>query len=230
VQVPLLQIPEQALPHVPQLAAVLRSEQTPPQQPWPAVQACPQVPQLAAVLRFVQTPPQQPWPAAQACPHVPQLFRSVWVLTQVPLHATVPLGQLLTHVPFRQCCWELQVTPQAPQLLLVFKSVHTPPQQGWPAAQAFPQAPQLEASVWVLAQVPLHGVWPDGHWQTPPTQVAPVAQALPQVPQLAVLELVSRQLPLQNVRPGGHWQVQVVELKVSPPGHAVETQAPPQIT
>jgi hypothetical protein len=49
--------------------------------------------------------------------------------------------------------------------------------QNSPLAQAWAQAPQLLASVFVFTQALPQTVWPVGHWQAPPTQVALGGQA-----------------------------------------------------
>jgi hypothetical protein len=89
----------------------------------------------------------------------------------------------------------------------------------WPAAHAFPQAPQLDVSLVVSVQAlpqqespaaqhtPLH-VMPAHPPHTPLLHVWPVRHAFPQVPQL--LGSVFRFLqvfPLQSVRPVAHAQL-----------------------
>ena len=82
-----------------------------------------------------------------------------------------------------------QVVPQTPRL------------QTCPAAQAFPQAPQLALSVRLLTQMPPHGVAPIGHvsWQVPATQSIEVPHARPHPPQLAGSVWVLAQLLPQSV-------------------------------
>ncbi|HVS06648.1 MAG TPA: hypothetical protein VHK65_10850 [Candidatus Dormibacteraeota bacterium] len=69
----------------------------------------------------------------------------------------------------------------------------------WPPVQAWPQAPQLALSVWLLTQVPAHISWPLGQAQAPFTQVWPLGQAWPQLPQLAASIWVLTHVPLQVV-------------------------------
>lgn len=69
-----------------------------------------------------------------------------------------------------------------------------------------PQVPQFELLVWVLTQVPLHDVCPDGQLQMPPLQVFPPVHALPQLPQFELLVCVLTQVPLQRVPPLGQAQ------------------------
>ena len=62
-------VPEQTLPHEPQLLAVLSAVHAPLQQPCPVAQVTPHAPQLLVVLRATHTPLQQPWPVVH-CTHV----------------------------------------------------------------------------------------------------------------------------------------------------------------
>jgi hypothetical protein len=62
-------------------------------------------------------------------------------------------------------------TCPAPQQLPLQRTAHAPPQQPWPAAQAFPQTPQLAGSVWGSEHSPLQQFWPPG--QFPQVSVPP---------------------------------------------------------
>jgi hypothetical protein len=75
-----------------------------------------------------------------------------------------------------------------------------PPEQTLPAAQTFPQAPQLALSLWVRAQkveppsvVQVANPWPHDAAQAPPEQSWPVGQACPQLPQLAGSDMMLAQ-------------------------------------
>jgi hypothetical protein len=89
----------------------------------------------------------------QTAPQAPQWFRSVLVLTQLPLHSVWPLGQA--------------------QWL---------PEQIWPPVQALPQLPQLPGLLVRSTQAPPQLVSPCGQ-QAPCEQTAPVPQLAPQAPQ-----------------------------------------------
>jgi hypothetical protein len=69
----------------------------------------------------------------------------------------------------------------------------------WPAAQAFPQVPQLLASVWAFTQLPEQSVYPVAHTQAPLLQTKLVPQACPQAPQLLASLCMFTQVPLQVV-------------------------------
>ena len=80
----------------------------------------------------------------------------------------------------------------------VQETPHTPPEQRWPAGQAFPQVPQFCGSVCVLVQKALapepHAFGVEaGQPQTPLVQVWPAGQTFPQVPQLAASVVVVAQ-------------------------------------
>jgi hypothetical protein len=69
-QAPLQQfgvLPEQLLPHEPQLVVVFSAVQMPgvPQQPCPDAHVVPHEPPVVVVFSAVQTPPQQPSPVGQ---------------------------------------------------------------------------------------------------------------------------------------------------------------------
>jgi hypothetical protein len=97
------------------------------------------------------------------------------------------LVRVLTHV------LEQQVRPLG-QGTLVPQGVHVPLTHTCPAGHTCPQVPQFRVSVWVLVQVPLQAVWPDGQVtvQTPLTQPCPLGQTMPHMPQfmLSVWRLV----------------------------------------
>lgn len=65
------------------------------------------------------------------------------------------------------------------------ETVHKPLRQICPVPQAWPQEPQLCASVWKLAQAPAQIVVPVGQVHPPETQTSPGAQAVPQAPQFS---------------------------------------------
>jgi hypothetical protein len=71
---------------------------------------------------------------------------------------------------------------------------HAPSLQTSPAAQTFPQAPQLTGSEVASTQALPHSIPPLGHAHAPPLQSAPVGQAFPQAPQLAGSDMVSTHL------------------------------------
>lgn len=134
----------------------------PPQQLWPVLQANigPQPPQLLALLRVsMQLPPHGVWPVGQ-------------VVTHRPAEQNCPVGQvapaLQVHCPLEQVPLA-QWIPQVPQLAAsLARLVHTLPQTLWPLGQvqtpltqvaplgqAWPQAPQFAASVFVFTSQPL---------------------------------------------------------------------------
>jgi hypothetical protein len=109
----------------------------------------------------------------------------------------VPFGlQQLNPPPdfWPQMSGGVHVMPQAPQLGLALRGVHTPLQQPWPLAHALPQVPQL---VVVLRAVhtPLQQPWP----------LVQAAQTAPPVPQNCVVFpcrhvlIVASQQPLGQV-------------------------------
>ena len=125
----------------------------------------------------VQTPRLQVSPRAQEAPQAPQFAASVFLLISQPsvwlwLQSRYPALQEVKKQPPpeqpAEPCGKVQVWPQVPQLLgsndvLVHMpvqaisfieqvAVQTPLMQASPAAQAFPQVPQLALSVMVLAQ------------------------------------------------------------------------------
>jgi len=74
--------------------------------------------------------------------------------------------------------------------------------------QTLPQAPQWEASVWVLTQASPQRVWPDGQAgaQLPSLQIWPLGHANWHPPQWAASVWVSTQLVSEHItRPTGHW-------------------------
>jgi hypothetical protein len=93
----------------------------------------------------------------------------------MPLQFVVPGGQLLTH---------------------------TPETHESPVAQTLPHPPQLNGSVDVLRQDPLHKLWPCGHTHIPPVHIVPVGQGFPQPPQLLASFWRVVQTPEQLVWPG----------------------------
>jgi hypothetical protein len=107
----------------------------------------------------------------------PQLLLSVWVLTHMPLHRTVPPSHGLTH-------WLLvQLSPCGQQTPL--QNVSPKPQLWWQTAltqgspkQSFPHCPQLCESDRVLTQKPPQNSWPaaQGLVQTSAWQASPEGQ------------------------------------------------------
>jgi len=71
--------------------------------------------------------------------------------------------------------------------------------QLWPAAQAFPQAPQLLASVWALTQLPEQSVYPVAQTHAPLLHTKLGPQACPHPPQLLTSPCMFTQVPLQVV-------------------------------
>jgi len=176
-----------ATPHALQLAAlVLRSTQVEtiaPPGPGAGQSVRPPVPQPAT-----HAPLWQVVPSRQTLPHRPQLASSLWVFVHVVRHCVSPGPHW--QAPFTQLPpighWALQ-PPQS--RLLVVKSthaprhsvsggppspvvqlfVHCPTLHTWPAAQAFPHAPQLAGSLAVSVHAPpLHATPPFAHAHAPP--------------------------------------------------------------
>jgi hypothetical protein len=84
---------------------------------------------------------------------------------------------------------------------------HALPEQIIPPLQAFPQTPQLVASVAVFVQAPPQKVWFPGQATQVEFEQSGVAagQTCPQAPQLAESEEIVVQVPLQFVLPSpGH--------------------------
>ena len=73
----------------------------------------------------------------------------------------------------------IQVVPQLPQLLVVFRSVQVPLQQPWPAPQPCPQLPQWFPSLLRLTQVPLPQLPLPAGQQTPLELAEPLGQQSP---------------------------------------------------
>jgi len=129
---------------------------------------------------------------------MPQLLLLVWVLTQVPEQEVCPVAQ--AHDPPEQVAPPEHTCPQAPQLfalMRVFTHVpshcvrpgrqapwHVPRMHTWPAAQAWPHAPQLAVSERMSEQAPGQVRSPGAHEHAPLLQVCPLVQTLPQRPQL----------------------------------------------
>ncbi len=142
--------------------------------------------------------------ASQAAPHMPQLALLAVRSTHEPkppnppAHCVSPLGQ--PHVPSLQGAPVGHAVPQAPQFLALVErltqveiiiplgpipvhrvrfdaqpATHVPPVHVVPGAQRMPQAPQLELSLCVSAQVAPHCESPAAHVHPPFTQLAPVA-------------------------------------------------------
>src|SRR5205823_1914077 len=112
-----------------------------------------------------------------------------------------------------------------------------PLRQTSPLAQAWPQLPQLRASVVVSAQPLPQTTWPLGQRvpHAPPPHTWPVAQgaATPpsasaspgQPPQLAGSFRVSTQAPPHSLRSAGQLSTQVPLLQISPEPQAFDTDA-----
>jgi hypothetical protein len=174
-------------------------------QHWaPAVQQAPPHTRFAAAQ---QTPPVQAWPAAQALLHRPQLAVSLEVSTQALPQAIRPLWHV--HCPAEQLTLVAQAVVQPPQCWGSMRvSTQTPPHavlpvgqqieavQCWPLPQAWPHAPQFEAS---LVRSTHHGKGAPAQCTAAPVQVqalplqVPRPQDCPHAPQFAELALVSTQ-------------------------------------
>jgi hypothetical protein len=108
----------------------------------------------------------------QTLPQSPQWFRSVRVSTQVVPQRTSAPEHSKSHDPLhtgRAFACALQTFPHEPQFEVsepvsthepaqfmkspLHEISHRPDAHTWPAAQAFPQAPQFATSVFVLTQV-----------------------------------------------------------------------------
>lgn len=159
--------------------------------------------------------PQQLSPAGHALPQAPQLLLSAWRLASQPLAG----------LPSQSAKPGKQVT------IWHFPPVHI----GIPlfAEQAFPQAPQLLRSFWILVsqvavRYPLQLAKPalqvpTVHW--PPKQM-PVpfgtgGQTFPQAPQLFTSLPRLVQVPLQAVCPAGQVVWHAPFEHCMPPGHAL---------
>lgn len=188
-------------PHFPQLLlSLLVSVHVPEQASWPVGQA--QVPEL-------QIAPL----AEQAFVQEPQWLASLLVSTHAPPQFVLPPEQFNAQLPLEQTSLLAQAFVQEPQWEgSDFVSTQVPPQsvlpvghahalawQVMPPVQAWPQLPQLFASVavsthfalWPLPQsVPLF-------WQVhlPALHALPPLQTVPQAPQLLLSLWVSTQWP-----------------------------------
>lgn len=120
------------------------------------------MPPQSIVLDGQPHPPlAQPIPPVHTMPQPPQLLVLFEVLTQDPLQSVVPAGHETVHLLMLHTWVEVQAVPHMPQLagsLVVFTHTplqfvvpgghpQTPPEHAKPAAQAFPQPPQLLGSV-----------------------------------------------------------------------------------
>jgi hypothetical protein len=172
----------------------------------------------------------QPSPLPQTVEQLPQCCASLCRLTQVPPQSLSPLGQ--THWPATHCFPPLHAFAQAPQCAASpCRSVQLPLQQLLPpeqspllpqvqalltqlspGAQAWPQAPQLAASLAVFTSQPVFGFLSQSAKpvrqakpQAPPAQTAVacagVGQARSQLPQWLASVSVFTQEPPQRVWP-----------------------------
>ena len=151
--------PVHALPHAPQLAGSLGSdEQRLPQAVCPIGHESTQVPSM------------QTWAREHALPQEPQLSRSVRGSTQVRGEAAPPSG-LDEHTAY----------------IDAHSSTHAPDEHTSPPVHAWPHEPQLFRSVITLAQIVPQRIWLEGQpaWHAPPTQTCPASHAAPQLPQLS---------------------------------------------
>jgi hypothetical protein len=111
----------------------------------------------------------------------------------------------------------VHVTPQPPQLLLLFRVTHTPPHSVVPLVQLqapalhtpltphpLPQLPQLDGSAVRSTHAPLHGDVPGGQVHWPALQAAPPVQCFPQAPQLTESSCTFVQDVPHRVDPVGH--------------------------
>jgi len=91
------------------------------------------------------------------------------------------------------------MTQAPPQRVSPGGQEQTLPEQVWPVAQAWPQAPQLAGSLDVFAQDPLQFVIAAAQLraQAPEEQTWPAAQAWPQLPQFCPSDWRLTPTPLQ---------------------------------
>jgi hypothetical protein len=181
----------------------------------PALQVCPPVQASAQVPQFwrslamsMQLAPQAVYVAlheatqapvwqkvageSHAFPQAPQFCGSLTSERQMPLHSSVPTGQV--HVP----------------------ATHVVPQ-----AQIFPHAPQLFGSVSVSTHCPAHAVVPGAwHAHLPPTQVSAAEHVVEQLPQCDRSESVLTQVVPQAVSPTAQAATHVLFEHVRPVAHA----------
>jgi len=158
-----------------------------------------------------QVPPQQTWPVMHAWPHEPQLASSVIV----SWHAIVPgapqqawTGESAVQSTGQPVHWGADAARQPPQHIGVAPlhvlphpmqfarsesgSTHMLLQQSWPPLHAWPHAPQLFASLVVLAHAELQHVLAEG------------PHVIVHEPHAISSELSSTQTPLQHDVPAPH--------------------------
>jgi hypothetical protein len=140
---------------------------------------------MLSVLVLTQAPLHSVCPAMQFCTHMPLLH-------------TVPIGQMLPHIP--QFSGSVDVLTQTPEQLAVPAGhVQTPPEHDAPPVHARPQPPQFKLSVLVLTHAPLQSVWVGRQLcvQMPELHTCPIAHILPHMPQFCTSLDVSTHTPLQ---------------------------------
>jgi hypothetical protein len=161
VQAPSLQtsVPEQAVPHPPQLATLFRKLTSHPSVAMALQSAKPAL--HAAIEHWPETQAAVEWATAQMLPQLPQFSASRPVFTSQPSAATA----LQSANPASHCA-----------------TTHWPAEQAGVARgtlHALPHAPQLEALALRLTQVPVQSVSPVRHDGAappePPTPPEPVA-------------------------------------------------------
>jgi hypothetical protein len=118
--------------------------------------------------------------ALQTIPQPPQFALSLWGSAHFGAPASTP-------------------TPASAQLMRFGAQVQVPPLHCVPAAQTFPQAPQLPWSLAVFVQTPAQSVVGATQLHAPVTQDVPPPHATPHVPQFAALVCVSTQALAQFV-------------------------------
>jgi hypothetical protein len=142
-------------------------------------------------------------PLGHLLPQAPQLFESPTVLTHVPPHAVVPIGQ--PHVPLKQI-WPM------PHVVPFAAGTHIPMEQVSQTAHVRPHMPQF----WLVlsgvsqpsAATPLQSAKPGSQLTILHVPMAQVdiafgsMQTLLQAPQLWSSVCVFTQVPLQTVWPG----------------------------
>jgi hypothetical protein len=172
-----------AVPPVPAVAPPVPEPPLPPLPPRPAVPVPPAPPRPAVPDAPATLPPLPVAPPVPALPLVLPPVPGVLMSTQALFtqFCVAVLQQAVPHMVVPVAHIELQLLPL----------------QTWLPVHAFPQVPQLVASL--ATQEPLHSSWLDVHLQTPAWQEWPPRQGMPQPPQLSLSDETSMQLPEQNI-------------------------------
>jgi hypothetical protein len=146
-------LPEQALPHEPQLLFDASETQLPPQQPWPEPQASPQPLQWAAVPSVTHAPPQQDCGAVHSPPlphlHSPEAHESA----RTGSHVRSQLPQCAVEEPVFAQVVPHRVWPDEQPVAQARPAPSVSAQTGATVVHRAPHAPQFSPVVRSVSQV-----------------------------------------------------------------------------